>query len=127
MRPRPSECSHSGNGSLEPILKIDVFKRKHAPELFLRRRWESAPFSKLRCVFVRAEDSIPKRNVAEIEGMHVVLMVYRMKFRCLDEVSEASWGSHVGVVEIFSGTRKIVVPERSEQRTAQHRIQNDCA
>src|SRR5882672_12442660 len=122
LTPRVTGGHRSGG-----CVKVDVFEREHRNQFFLGTSRESAALYEFSGVLVGSEHSIPERNIAEVIFMDVELMMYRMQFGRLNQVSEPMRCSHIGVIKIFSSASEEVVPERPHQRTTEQRVQDDGA
>src|SRR4051812_40942028 len=98
--------------SISPlVLEIDILECEHGSQLFLGTLGKAAPINKVGRVLVCGEQSIPQRNVAEVVLVDVVLMMHRMKLRCLNEVAKPPWSADVRVIEVFTDAGEEVVPE----------------
>ena len=78
-------------------------------------------------VLVRAEQAIPDRQVGEVVAVDVDLVMNRVQLRRLDEVLEPARRLEVGVIEVLAGRGEEVVPERSLQRDAEQRVEDQRA
>jgi len=96
-------------------------KENHAAQVLLVAVREATLRRKLVCFFERAKQTIPPRYISVVEIMNIELMVDRMVFRSLDEISEPVWRAKIGMVKVFAHCSENVEPLTSLNRPTEQR------
>ena len=102
---------------------IDILEQQHARQMAFIVPREAALPGKTVGVAIGAEQPVPDRQVAEIEGMDVDLVMNRMQFGGLDDIFQPSRRLEIGMIEELSRRCKHVEPHRALERAAEQRIE----
>jgi uncharacterized membrane protein len=98
---------------------IRVPEEEQVSEIFLVVIWKTALGSEIISFPESSEESIPQRDVSVVEFVKMQLMMNRMMFHSLQEVTNPARRVNIAGIEVLAECRENVVPNSALDRRAE--------